>query len=287
MRSRPGYLPVAFAAALLTLGVLFSPVLDEGFGPPGPPGTEMSALEKPTFRIEYRSGSLELAGTVGTADHESALLEMIDEHFDAAGTRADFRPGVVLPDAWETASLRLLHALAATESGTAVMQTDRITVRGVASDGDALASRLRLLRESVPDDVAIDEDFIVVESTVSLVELCRGSLAKALSDPVEFRQSSAELRTSSHAILDKIIDVANDCRDSRIAITGHTDASGDETWNRRLSLARAQAVANYIIRGGIDPDRLIVAGAGSAVPIADNSTSRGRSRNRRIEFELR
>ena len=287
MHSGPGQLPVAFAAALLTIGVCFSPTLEQGFGPSGPPGAEISALEKPTFRIEYRAGLLEVAGTVGTADHESALLRLIGEHFDAADTRADFRPGIVLPDAWETASLRLLHALAASESGTAVMKIDGITIRCVASDGDVLASRLRVLRESVPDDVEIDEDFIVVERSDSLVELCRKSLANALSDPVEFRQSSAELRTSSYASLDKIIDVANDCRSSRVAITGHTDDSGDETWNRRLSLARAEAVADYIIRGGIEPDRLIVTGVGSAAPIADNSTSRGRSRNRRIEFELR
>lgn len=287
MQSRPRHLPVAFAAVLLTLGVCFSPVLEQGFGPAGPPYTGVSALDTPTFRIEHRSGSLELSGTVGTADHESALLQLIDEHFGASGTRADLRPGVVLPVAWETASLRLLYALAATESGTAVMENDRITIRGVASDGKALASRLRLLRESIPGDIEIDEDFIVLEDTVALGELCRRSLASALSDPVEFRQSSAELRTSSYAMLDKIIDAANDCRNRRIVITGHTDASGSETWNRRLSLARAQAVADYLINGGIEPDRLIVAGMGSAVPVADNTTSRGRSRNRRIEFELR
>ncbi len=104
---------------------------------------------------------------------------------------------------------------------------------------------------------------------------------------MEFRQSSAELRTSSYATLDKVIDLANDCRDNRIAITGHSDASGNEVWNQRLSLARAQAVADYLIRGGIEPTRLIVAGAGSSSPVADNSTASGRSRNRRIEFELR
>jgi OOP family OmpA-OmpF porin len=88
-------------------------------------------------------------------------------------------------------------------------------------------------------------------------------------------------------VLDKIIEVADDCRDSTIAITGHSDSSGNETWNRRLSVARAQAVADYITRGGITPARLLVEGLGSAVPIADNATAQGRSINRRIEFELR
>lgn len=246
-----------------------------------------SALEPPTLRIERRSGVLDIAGTVASAEHEAALQEVIDDQLDAVDTRVDFRPGVVLPDDWETGTLRLLYAVAAIESGIAVMEHDRIAIRGVTSNSDALTSRLRFLREGIGQDVEIEEDIIVVKDTASLVELCRRTLANVLGEPVEFLESSAELRTSSYAILDKIIDVANDCRDSRIAITGHTDASGDEAWNRRLSLARAQAVANYLIRGGIESDRLVVAGAGSSVPVADNATALGRSKNRRIEFELR
>ena len=84
------------------------------------------------------------------------------------------------------------------------MQNDRIMIRGVTSEPGTLEARLRFLRESLAESVRIDEDFIVVEDTVSLTELCQRSLASALSDPLEFRQSSAELRTSSYAILDKI-----------------------------------------------------------------------------------
>ena len=80
---------------------------------------------------------------------------------------------------------------------------------------------------------------------------------------------------------------ARDCPGVTIAITGHTDSSGDDSWNRVLSRARAQAVADYIASNGIEADRLIVAGAGAAEPIADNSTAYGRQLNRRIEFELR
>jgi outer membrane protein OmpA-like peptidoglycan-associated protein len=73
----------------------------------------------------------------------------------------------------------------------------------------------------------------------------------------------------------------------RTTIIGHTDASGDESWNQRLSRARAQAVADHIAGNGIDPARLIIDAFGSSQPVADNATASGRSRNRRIEFELR
>jgi outer membrane protein OmpA-like peptidoglycan-associated protein len=86
-------------------------------------------------------------------------------------------------------------------------------------------------------------------------------------------------------MLDRLVEFTHDCQDSAIAITGHSDATGSKTINKTLSLARAQAVANYLSRAGVKSGRMLVAGAGSSVPIADNSTAHGRSLNRRIEFE--
>ena len=120
--------------------------------------------------------------------------------------------------------------------------------------------------------VEAGDDVAVVRKPTSLNELCHMNFANTVTESVDFRQSSAEVRTSSHSLLDRIIDIANDCRAYRIAITGHSDASGDENRNRKLSRARAQAVADYLVRGGIQPQRLIVDGVGSAEPVADNAT---------------
>ena len=69
-------------------------------------------------------------------------------------------------------------------------------------------------------------------------------------------------------------------------MTGHTDASGSEGWNQHLSMQRAQAVGDYLVSGGVDRARLLLAGVGSSSPIADDSTRYGRSLNRRIDIEL-
>ena len=127
---------------------------------------------------------------------------------------------------------------------------------------------------------------MAITSSTSPEALCERAFAELPLQPISFEQSSAEIRTSSYGTLDRLADFAYDCRGLTIAITGHTDASGDEAWNRRLSLIRAQAVADHLIRAGIDASRLHVRGLGSAVPIADNTTRQGRSRNRRIEFTL-
>jgi OOP family OmpA-OmpF porin len=134
--------------------------------------------------------------------------------------------------------------------------------------------------------VTIRQDVLVVEAATPLAALCRRNLAHAVTKPVAFRQSSAEIRTSSFAVLDRLVDLANDCRGNILAITGHSDGTGPETWNRQLSLNRAQAVADYLAEHGVPTDSLLVAGVGSSEPIADNATAHGRGLNRRIDFEL-
>jgi OOP family OmpA-OmpF porin len=285
MQTRNFQLPVLFL--LLVCGVLVSATIDHGTANAILRPVPHSAIDAPVFSIQYRPGHLNIEGTAASSAHESRLLQIVTDQFAGSSSQTSFVPGVALAEQWENASTQLLYVLATTESAKATMHEDRVKVRGVTSDADMLASQLGLLRESMGDDATIDHDFIVIETSASVDALCLRNLSHAVTEPVSFRQSSTEIRTSSYAVLDKIIEVADDCRDSTIAITGHSDSSGNETWNRRLSVARAQAVADYITRGGITPARLLVEGLGSAVPIADNATAQGRSINRRIEFELR
>ncbi len=92
------------------------------------------------------------------------------------------------------------------------------------------------------------------------------------------------MRTSALPVLERVAAFADACRDTLVSITGHTDSSGDENYNRALSLARARTVADWLQNRGIEPARLEVAGAGSSLPIADNATRFGRSLNRRIDI---
>jgi outer membrane protein OmpA-like peptidoglycan-associated protein len=134
--------------------------------------------------------------------------------------------------------------------------------------------------------VSVITDIIVVESTKPFDEMCEKAFAHIPVSPISFRKSSTEIPKASFATLDRITDFAHDCQRATISIAGHSDASGDESWNRQLSLARAQAVADHLVRSGIAPERLLVNGLGSAEPVADNTTAHGRSLNRRIDFEL-
>lgn len=73
-----------------------------------------------------------------------------------------------------------------------------------------------------------------------------------------------------------------------LALQGHTDTSGGDAINKRISLERANAVRNQMIREyEANPSQIIVSGVGSAQPIASNATPDGRAQNRRVSAILK
>lgn len=117
--------------------------------------------------------------------------------------------------------------------------------------------------------------------------LCQRAMAAFRAGPVNFEESATTMLPSGEPVLDRVVALAATCRRSVIEITGHTDSSGNETRNLRLSVARAAAVADYLVRRGIPRHRIVATGVGSSEPIADNSRRYGRGLNRRIEIALR
>ncbi len=107
-----------------------------------------------------------------------------------------------------------------------------------------------------------------------------------LSGEVNFAVGKANLQPAANNKLNKLVKVLYDNPDTRWRIQGHTDNTGSYTLNKKLSLERAWAVADYLISKGIDALRLEVEGVSSDFPIADNSTNSGRKLNRRVSIEL-
>jgi outer membrane protein OmpA-like peptidoglycan-associated protein len=103
---------------------------------------------------------------------------------------------------------------------------------------------------------------------------------------VQFETGKAILKEDSKVVLDQVIDVLSKYPDFRLEIIGHTDNVGSEINNLRLSQRRAKSCYDYLISQGVSPDILNSGGFGESNPIASNSTSEGRRRNRRVEFIL-
>jgi outer membrane protein OmpA-like peptidoglycan-associated protein len=86
--------------------------------------------------------------------------------------------------------------------------------------------------------------------------------------------------------LDELVAYLNRKDDERIEIGGHTDNVGKPASNLKLSLDRANAVRDYLIGKGINPERLTAKGYGMTEPIAENNTEEGRAQNRRTEVKI-
>jgi outer membrane protein OmpA-like peptidoglycan-associated protein len=161
-----------------------------------------------------------------------------------------------------------------------------IELNGVVSAREEWTQLLEQFQKSVPESVTLSIDVFVIADAIHLDVLCTRMFGTLVDQSVSFRQSGTEFRSSSYAVLDRIVEFAGDCRQSTIVLTGHSDASGNENNNRSLSEARARIVADYLQAHGVAPEQLVVVGAGSDFPIADNATPQGREKNRRIEFAL-
>lgn len=198
------------------------------------------------------------------------------------------KPGEVLIDgSTETDLQKELVTLAkAMHSGEMTAAGSEVVVRGVASDNRMWATTLDAFKQQLPADTDLILDVFVVNGELQVHALCNRMFDTIRNADITFHHAGSELRTASFAALDRMISFARSCTEARILIVGHSDTSGDEEFNRILSLRRAEAVANYLRAGGVPAEQLQVDGRGSSEPVADNATVHGRARNRRIEFDL-
>jgi outer membrane protein OmpA-like peptidoglycan-associated protein len=104
--------------------------------------------------------------------------------------------------------------------------------------------------------------------------------------PLGFEVGSAQLAAGIREPLATIAAVLVDYRLTLVAVHGHSDDSGPEELNRRISEQRAMAVARALVDGGVEAKRVLVVGHGPAQPLASNASPDGRERNRRVEIEL-
>lgn len=102
---------------------------------------------------------------------------------------------------------------------------------------------------------------------------------------VNFATGSAEITDEFARVLDGAAQLINEHPEIQLLeIQGHTDNTGSDAINNPLSQARADAVRNYIISRGVEPNRLVAKGYGSTKPVAPNSTDAGKYANRRIDI---
>ena len=106
------------------------------------------------------------------------------------------------------------------------------------------------------------------------------------SNTVLFDLNKATIRPESEEALQSIHDIMHEYSNTVFHIEGHTDSTGSEAYNQKLSKERAASVRDFLIKLGIPSNRLTSEGYGESRPIATNNTAAGRQENRRVEISL-
>jgi OOP family OmpA-OmpF porin len=244
----------------------------------------VAVIASPAFTISAQRGVVRLSGHTSSRDHERRLQAVVAQHFPDWDHVFQFRPYGPAPDWWVEATTELIGAIAALRSPRARLDDSGLAVRALAEKPELARYRIAAVSEGLP--VALDTDMRILDAgpDVTVRSLCARQFDAYRNGPINFLESQTQMRASARPELERVVALAAACRGALISITGHTDGSGDETWNQALSLARARAVGDWLVAHGVEADRVLFAGAGSSRPIASNDTRYGRSLNRRIDI---
>jgi outer membrane protein OmpA-like peptidoglycan-associated protein len=265
-------------------------VLGAGWGSPVQPGqtddgpATAPVITSPSLALSARRGVVTLVGHTVSRRHEARLQQALARHFPDRDHAVEFRPFGPAPDWWAEATVELVGAIAAARAPRVKLDDRGLIVRALARQSAAARDSVVSIARSLP--VALETDVRILDAgpDIAVRSLCTRHFGAFRHDPVHFFESQTQMRPSAQPALERVVALAAACRGATISITGHTDSSGDEAWNQRLSLERARAVGDWLVARGVQADRIALTGAGSSEPIAGNDTRYGRSLNRRIDI---
>jgi outer membrane protein OmpA-like peptidoglycan-associated protein len=123
-------------------------------------------------------------------------------------------------------------------------------------------------------------------SGVAVVQTPDNQLKLNVPGDLSFDTGRADIKPAMRPILDQFANGLANQPNTEVRIFGHTDSTGSDQLNARLSLDRAQATKQYLASRGVNPNLIVIAGRGEHEPVADNSSDAGRARNRRVEIFL-
>lgn len=123
------------------------------------------------------------------------------------------------------------------------------------------------------------------QGTGAVVQQTPDNLLKVvMPNELSFDVGRSSVKRNLAQVLDKIGDGLNGATTASVLVVGHTDNTGGDSANDRLSVARADSARDHLTAKGVAPTTITTKGRGEREPVADNKTAASRAQNRRIEL---
>lgn len=127
---------------------------------------------------------------------------------------------------------------------------------------------------------------VLIGAMVLLFSACAHRVIERPQNTILFDLDSAELTYSAGLKIAELAHYLEWHRSYHVILKGHADSTGTDAYNLNLSQRRAEAVRNGLIAQGVAPNRIETLSYGESLPVADNSSTGGRSLNRRVQIVL-
>ncbi|MEN8164001.1 MAG: OmpA family protein [Acidobacteriota bacterium] len=282
-------------------------------------GQARNMASKDKQRADYRRQSIALSGDAieitlrrkeaEELERQIALRRAEMEALESRAQEAEERSASAI-QGLETAQLALKEASLRQAAAEASIQQSQLDMNRMATEKIALETEqaailasLEAMREE-SENLRIEGEQLRKESERLQEEsrVLSGRLEGALSQVAETRDSArgtilnlpdilfdlnkAALKSETQIIIAKLSGILLIMPDLNVRVEGHTDSTGGDDYNLRLSEQRAQSVSDFLRNQGIDPGRLQSVGYGKTRPVADNESAEGRKKNRRVEIVI-
>lgn len=291
-------LPWLGFVVLILLGLLFWKGCQSQTVPVAVPVVNTAPTNLSPEKMSLNTGAngelLNCKGVAGNADLVANLTSAVQAQFGPAA-KCDIKTDATVDTSFAGLSSLsdALSAVKASANTNFELNGNTVTINGPEPlEVAKLIERLKTIfgtGVSVASAVPLDPTIVAAGelATINPNTVKAEDVIHALNlQVINFAVGSNDIPDVNKAILDKAATLIKAIPHLNIAITGHTDSSGNEKSNVALSTARAKSVAAYLVSQGVPAASITAKGLGSSQPIADNATEEGKLKNRRIAFAI-
>ena len=242
--------------------------------------------------IKSLDGVVELKGFLNDHTAEIAVRSYASSIFGSININDSLRLSDKLPQNWPIQVLTGLEVVGLLDHGSLIIEPNTILLEGKSANPEIKSIVSEILSKKLGNDILytlkLEYDEQLVPKPIGLdAKKCVLDINNVIETlGIEFAPGEIVLQKSSNDTLKNMADIMQTCYIVPMEIGGHTDSQGRKSLNLSISQARAEAVMDSLLSYDILTGNLIAKGYGESTPIADNKTSEGRNKNRRIEFTL-